>query len=237
MRNDFCIIIPSRISSTRLEKKPLVDLNGKTLIQRVFNNALEITSNTYVATDSEEIKSNIINISPNIVMTSDTHISGTDRIFEAAKILNIADNTLIINLQGDEPFLPRQLVKKIIKDYFMNKCDVITCSNKIIKQKDISDPNCVLVETDTRNFAIRFTRDGAIKNPYRHIGIYGYSLKTLKELVSLKPTKNELSLKLEQLRFLENDYSIYVSKYNGEIPRGIDTKEDLEFANQYLKKL
>ena len=170
-------------------------------------------------------------------MTSDTHISGTDRIFEAAKILNIADNTLIINLQGDEPFLPRQLVKKIIKDYFMNKCDVITCSNKIIKQKDISDPNCVLVETDTRNFAIKFTRDGAIKNPYRHIGIYGYSLKTLKELVSLKPTKNELSLKLEQLRFLENDYSIYVSKYNGEIPRGIDTKEDLEFANQYLKKL
>ena len=237
MRNDFCIIIPSRISSTRLEKKPLVDLNGKTLIQRVFNNALEITSNTYVATDSEEIKSNIINISPNIVMTSDTHISGTDRIFEAAKILNIADNTLIINLQGDEPFLPRQLVKKIIKDYFMNKCDVITCSNKIIKQKDISDPNCVLVETDTRNFAIKFTRDGAIKNPYRHIGIYGYSLKTLKELVSLKPTKNELSLKLEQLRFLENDYSIYVSKYNGEILRGIDTKEDLEFANQYLKNL
>ena len=237
MSNDFCIIIPSRISSTRLEKKPLVDLNGKTLIQRVFNNALEITSNTYVATDSEEIKSNIINISPNIVMTSDTHISGTDRIFEAAKILNIADNTLIINLQGDEPFLPRRLVKKIIKDYFMNKCDVITCSNKIIKQKDISDPNCVLVETDTRNFAIKFTRDGAIKNPYRHIGIYGYSLKTLKELVSLKPTKNELSLKLEQLRFLENDYSIYVSKYNGEIPRGIDTKEDLEFANQYLKKL
>ena len=237
MSNDFCIIIPSRISSTRLEKKPLVDLNGKTLIQRVFNNALEITSNTYVATDSEEIKSNIINISPNIVMTSDTHISGTDRIFEAAKILNIADNTLIINLQGDEPFLPRQLVKQIIKDYFMNKCDVITCSNKIIKQKDISDPNCVLVETDTRNFAIKFTRDGAIKNPNRHIGIYGYSLKTLKELVSLKPTKNELSLKLEQLRFLENDYSIYVSKYNGEIPRGIDTKEDLEFANQYLKKL
>ena len=85
MSNDFCIIIPSRISSTRLEKKPLVDLNGKTLIQRVFNNALEITPNTYVATDSEEIKNNIINISSNILMTSDTHISGTDRIFEAAK--------------------------------------------------------------------------------------------------------------------------------------------------------
>ena len=119
----------------------------------------------------------------------------------------------------------------------MNKCDVITCSNKITEQKDISDPNCVLVETDSRNFAIKFTRDGPIKNPNRHIGIYGYSLKTLKQLVSLKPTKNELLLKLEQLRFLENDYSIYVSKYNGEVPRGIDTKEDLAFANQYLKTL
>ena len=237
MSNDFCIIIPSRISSTRLEKKPLVDLNGKTLIQRVFNNALEITPNTYVATDSEEIKNNIINISSNILMTSDTHISGTDRIFEAAKKLNLSDKTLIINLQGDEPFVPRQLIKQIKKDYFMNKCDVITCSNKITEQKDISDPNCVLVETDSRNFAIKFTRDGPIKNPNRHIGIYGYSLKTLKQLVSLKPTKNELLLKLEQLRFLENDYSIYVSKYNGEVPRGIDTKEDLAFANQYLKTL
>ena len=237
MSNDFCIIIPSRISSTRLEKKPLVDLNGKTLIQRVFNNALEITPNTYVATDSEEIKNSIINISPNILMTSDTHISGTDRIFEAAKTLNISDKTLIINLQGDEPFIPRQLIKQIIKDYFTYKCDVITCSNKIIEQKDISDPNCVLVETDTRNFAIKFTRDGPIKNPNRHIGIYGYSLKTLRHLVSLKPTRNELSLKLEQLRFLENDYSIYVSKYNGEVPRGIDTKEDLAIANQYLKTL
>mgnify|MGYP003330643631 FL=1 len=88
MSNDFCIIIPSRISSTRLEKKPLVDLNGKTLIQRVLNNALEITPNTYVATDSDEIKNNIINISSNILMTSDTHISGTDRIIDAATTLN-----------------------------------------------------------------------------------------------------------------------------------------------------
>tara|TARA_B100000886_G_scaffold156241_1_gene106431 strand:- start:2037 stop:2750 length:714 start_codon:yes stop_codon:yes gene_type:complete len=237
MSNDFYIIIPSRISSTRLKNKPLVNLNGKTLIQRVFSNALEITPNSYVATDSIEIKNNIVHISPNIVMTSDTHISGTDRIFEAANFLNITDNSLIINLQGDEPFIPKDLIKQLIDDYSKKKCDVITCSKKVNKEKDINDPNCVLVETNDKNYATKFIREGIIENPKRHIGIYGYSFKTLSELISLKPTSNELLYKLEQLRFLENNYSIYVSEYNKEIPAGIDTEEDLDNANKYLKSL
>ena len=237
MSNDFYIIIPSRISSTRLKNKPLVNLNGKTLIQRVFSNALEITPNSYVATDSIEIKNNIAHMSSNIVMTSDTHISGTDRIFEAANFLNITDNSLIINLQGDEPFIPKDLINQLIDDYSKKKCDVITCSKKVNKEKDINDPNCVLVETNDKNYATKFIREGIIKNPKRHIGIYGYSFKTLSELISLKPTSNELLYKLEQLRFLENNYSIYVSEYNKEIPAGIDTEEDLDNANKYLKSL
>ena len=237
MSNDFYIIIPSRISSTRLKNKPLVNLNGKTLIQRVFSNALEITPNSYVATDSIEIKNNIVHISPNIVMTLDTHISGTDRIFEAANTLNITDNSLIINLQGDEPFIPKDLIKQLIDDYSKKKCDVITCSKKVNNEKDINDPNCVLVETNDKNYATKFIREGIIENPKRHIGIYGYSFKTLSELISLKPTSNELLYKLEQLRFLENNYSIYVSEYNKEIPAGIDTEEDLDNANKYLKSL
>ena len=237
MSNDFYIIIPSRISSTRLKNKPLVNLNGKTLIQRVFSNALEITPNSYVATDSIEIKNNIVHMSSNIVMTSDKHISGTDRIFEAANFLNITDNSLIINLQGDEPFIPKDLIKQLIDDYSKKKCDVITCSKKVNKEKDINDPNCVLVETNDKNYATKFIREGIIKNPKRHIGIYGYSFKTLSELISLKPTSNELLYKLEQLRFLENNYSIYVSEYNKEIPAGIDTEEDLDNANKYLKSL
>ena len=237
MSNDFYIIIPSRISSTRLKNKPLVNLNGKTLIQRVFSNALEITPNSYVATDSIEIKNNIVHMSSNIVMTSDTHISGTDRIFEAANFLNITDNSLIINLQGDEPFIPKDLIKQLIDDYSKKKCDVITCSKKVNNEKDINDPNCVLVETNDKNYATKFIREGIIENPKRHIGIYGYSFKTLSELISLKPTSNELLYKLEQLRFLENNYSIYVSEYNKEIPAGIDTEEDLDNANKYLKSL
>lgn len=237
MSNDFYIIIPSRISSSRLKNKPLVNLNGKTLIQRVFSNALKITPNSYVATDSIEIKNNIMHISPNIVMTLDTHISGTDRIFEAANTLNITDNSLIINLQGDEPFIPKDLINQLIDDYSIKKCDVITCSKQVNEEKDINDPNCVLVETNDKNYATKFIREGVIKNPKKHIGIYGYSFKTLSELVSLKPTSNELLYKLEQLRFLENNYSIYVSEYNKEIPAGIDTEEDLDNANKYLKSL
>lgn len=234
MNNDVYIIIPSRIGSTRLKNKPLIDLNGRSLIQRVLINALNISKNSFVATDSNLISKNVNNISNNILMTSKNHISGTDRIYEAATQLNLSKDTLIINLQGDEPFLPKELIDNIINDYNKNTCDVITASNKINKQEELANPNCVLVETDDKNYATKFVRVGDVHDPERHIGIYGYSLKVLEEFVNLKPTKSELSLKLEQLRFLENNYSIYVTKYNDEIPNGIDTQDDIEKAVKYL---
>ena len=234
MNNDVYIIIPSRIGSTRLKNKPLIDLNGRSLIQRVLTNALNISKNSFVATDSNLISKNISNISNNILMTSKNHISGTDRIYEAATQLNLSKDTLIINLQGDEPFLPKELIDNMINDYNKNTCDVITASNKINKQDELANPNCVLVETDNKNYATKFVRVGDVHDPERHIGIYGYSLKVLEEFVNLKPTKSELSLKLEQLRFLENNYSIYVTKYNEEIPNGIDTQDDIEKAVKYL---
>ena len=234
MNNDVYIIIPSRIGSTRLKNKPLIDLNGRSLIQRVLINALNISENSFVATDSTLICENLNNISNNILMTSKNHISGTDRIYEAATQLNLSKDTLIINLQGDEPFLPKELIDNMINDYNKNTCDVITASNKINKQDELGNPNCVLVETDNKNYATKFVRVGDVQNPERHIGIYGYSLRVLEEFVNLKPTKSELSLKLEQLRFLENNYSIYVTKYNDEIPNGIDTQDDIEKAVKYL---
>tara|TARA_B100000886_G_scaffold87926_1_gene57868 strand:- start:317 stop:1024 length:708 start_codon:yes stop_codon:yes gene_type:complete len=234
MNNDVYIIIPSRIGSTRLKNKPLIDLKGRSLIQRVLINALNISKNSFVATDSNLISKNVNNISNNILMTSKNHISGTDRIYEAATQLNLSKDTLIINLQGDEPFLPKELIDNIINDYNKNTCDVITASNKINKQEELANPNCVLVETDDKNYATKFVRVGDVHDPERHIGIYGYSLKVLEEFVNLQPTKSELSLKLEQLRFLENNYSIYVTKYNDEIPNGIDTQDDIEKAVKYL---
>ena len=236
MLNDIYILIPSRISSTRLINKPLIDLNGETLIQKVFINALEITSNSYVATDSELINENLKSISPNIIMTSSEHISGTDRVFEAAKKLNIKDDSFILNLQGDEPFIPKKLINQVIEDYSKIKCDVITVSTNIKSKDDISNPNCVLVDIDESNYAIDFARMSDFPNPRRHIGIYGYSFKVLKGIVELEPTKNELAYKLEQLRFLENNYSIYVSHYDEDIPHGIDTEEDVSNAIKFLNK-
>ena len=235
MINDLYILIPSRIGSTRLENKPLINLGGKSLIQRVLNNALEITDKAFVATDSDLIKNNIIDMTSNIIMTSTDHISGTDRICEAAKILNIDEDAFIINLQGDEPFIPKKLIEKIIHDYSNNTCDVITVSTKIKSNEEVNNPNCVMVETDKNQYATKFTRSDNVPNPRRHIGIYGYSFDILQKLVSLKPTKNEIKFKLEQLRFLENGYSIYVSEFNEEIPPGIDTEEDVIMANKYIK--
>ena len=234
VKNTF-ILIPSRIGSTRLKNKPLIDLQGKSIIQRAVLNALSITENTYVATDSNLIKQNVFEISKNVIMTSSEHISGTDRICEAAAKLDLDEDTLILNLQGDEPFIPSDLVTKVINEYNKNQCDVITVSTLIKSDNELTNQNCVLVETDMNGYATNFVRTGNIEDPKRHIGIYGYSFKTLNELVKLKPTKSELSLKLEQLRFLENNYSIYVSEYDEQIPNGIDTQEDVENALNFLK--
>ena len=234
IKNTF-ILIPSRIGSTRLKNKPLIDLQGKSIIQRAVLNALSITENTYVATDSNLIKQNVFEISKNVIMTSSEHISGTDRICEAAAKLDLDEDTLILNLQGDEPFIPSDLVTKVINEYNKNQCDVITVSTLIKSDYELTNQNCVLVETDMNGYATNFVRTGNIEDPKRHIGIYGYSFKTLNELVKLKPTKSELSLKLEQLRFLENNYSIYVSEYDEQIPNGIDTQEDVENALNFLK--
>ena len=234
MNESIYILVPSRIGSTRIKNKPLVDINGETLIQRVFKNALSISPNTYVATDSIQIKDNLLKISSNVIMTSD-HISGTDRIYEAASKLNLLDDTFILNLQGDEPFIPKELIYQVINDFNENDCDVITVSTSIKSKDDLSDPNCVLVETDKNMYAKNFARVGDFTNPMRHIGIYGYSYKILNNLVNLEPTKNELEFKLEQLRFLENNYSIYVSYYDGNIPNGIDTEQDVIAANKYLQ--
>ena len=234
IKNTF-ILIPSRIGSTRLKNKPLIDLQGKSIIQRAVLNALSITENTYVATDSNLIRENVFEISKNVIMTSSEHISGTDRICEAAAKLDLDEDTLILNLQGDEPFIPSDLVIKVINEYHKNQCDVITVSTLIKSDYELTNQNCVLVETDMNGYATNFVRTGNIEDPKRHIGIYGYSFKTLNELVKLKPTKSELSLKLEQLRFLENNYSIYVSEYDEQIPNGIDTQEDVENALNFLK--
>ena len=235
MNSNFAILIPARIGSTRLKNKPLIDINGMSLIERVFKNSITITENTYIATDSQEVLEHVQSFSTNIVMTSDAHISGTDRVFEAAENLKINDDTLIINLQGDEPFMPKDLVIQLVEDFNNNSCDVISACHPINNSDDLKNPNCVKVHCDSNNYAKSFQRTlNSNELSMRHIGIYGYRMKTLRKLVNLKPTKNELFHKLEQLRFMDNNYSIYMTHYKNEIPSGIDTQEDVDQAINYL---
>jgi len=228
------IIIPARIGSTRLPNKPLIDLNGRSLIQRVYLNASKISSNVFVATDSKKIEQNLSEYTSNIIMTSSDHISGTDRIYEAAKKLNIKDDSLIINLQGDEPFLPIDAVSQIIQTYHSIEPDVITLSCSLDDVNDLNNPNCVKVKTNIDNYALDFFRISDEENLNRHIGIYGYSFKTLKKLINLDPSDREIEYKLEQLRFLDNNFSIYVSYYDRNISHGIDTDLDVINARKIL---
>ena len=235
MNSNFAILIPARIGSTRLKNKPLIDIKGMSLIERVFKNSITITENTYIATDSHKVLRHVQSFSTNIVMTSDGHISGTDRVFEAAENLKINDDTLIINLQGDEPFMPKDLVIQLVEDFNNNSCDVISACHPINNSDDLKNPNCVKVHCDSNNYAKSFQRTlNSNELSMRHIGIYGYRMKTLRKLVNLKPTKNELFHKLEQLRFMDNNYSIYMTQYKNEIPSGIDTQEDVDQAINYL---
>ncbi|MDA7701798.1 3-deoxy-manno-octulosonate cytidylyltransferase [Gammaproteobacteria bacterium] len=236
MTKDFIILIPSRIGSTRLKNKPLVDIDGKTLIQRVFEQSLKATSQSFIATDSQLIYEHAKSFTDNIVMTSDTHISGTDRVFEAASSLSLNEDQLIINLQGDEPFMPVDLINTLVDDYTNNECDVITASHPIESNQDIVNPNCVKVLSES-SYATDFMRipsNEPLELLSRHIGIYGYSFETLKKLVDLEPSEREINLKLEQLRFLDNKYSIYVSQYRKIIQSGIDTSDDVDAAVLYL---
>ena len=190
-----------------------------------------ILSNPF-KTDSKEIIDVLEEYNVKFFRSIKSHNTGTDRVAEFAEELK---TDIIVNIQGDEPFVPKKLIERMLFDYSNNLCDVITVSTEINSNEEINNPNCVMVETDKNQFATKFLRTGNVHNPRRHVGIYGYSFNTLKELVKLKPTKNEIKFKLEQLRFLENGYSIYVSEFNEEIPPGIDTAEDVILADKYIK--
>ena len=156
------------------------------------------------------------------------------RNFQAAKNLKIDDETLIINLQGDEPFMPKDLVMQLVNDFYKYPCDVISACHPISDSDDLSNPNCVKVQSNLNNYAKNFQRLTNVNSSMRHIGIYGYKMKTLRKLINLKPTENELTHKLEQLRFMDNSYSIYMTSYKSEVPSGIDTHDDVTKAINFL---
>ena len=233
MNDNFSILIPSRIGSTRLANKPLVDLNGKSLIQRVFNQATKLTKDVFIATDSQDVIDHVKTFTNNVVLTSNTHISGTDRVYEAARSLEFDDDTFIINLQGDEPLMNIQDIRNLHRKMIETKSRLGTLASNIKDKKEYINENVVKVVTkeDLNNMkfpeATKFERKSieSNKNTYHHLGIYCYKIETLKSFISLHQSKNEISNKLEQLRALDNNIKIKVSLAK-DSPIGVDTKED-----------
>lgn len=236
MSTRFIGIIPARYASTRFPGKPLADLRGKPMIQVVYEHVQEADlQDMAVATDHERIAQCVQNFGGKVVMTSPLHPSGTDRCGEAADKMHLSEDDVVINIQGDEPFISKNELF-LLKQLFDNpSVHIATLVKPFHSTQEALNPNKVKVVLSKNHkalyfsrFAIPFVRDNNQPEPtyYQHLGIYAYRYSTLKELVKLKPSNLEESEKLEQLRWLENDFTIYATPCNYQ-GIGIDTPEDL----------
>ncbi len=239
------IIIPARLNSSRFANKILVDILG---LPMVIKTAQQVSSldKVVIATDSQEVIDLAKNHGFEAVMTSNAHQSGTDRINEAVNILNLDDNEIIINVQADEPFIEEDVVRTVInrvkkvKKY--NEDIMITSCYKDISSELADDPNHVKVILDENSNAIYFSR---AKVPYHrdhydsssycgHLGIYGFTKKSLNKFCKLKSSKLENIEKLEQLRAIDNGFKIAMVKVDSK-SFGIDTEDDLKNAIRIFK--
>lgn len=233
------IIIPARIASVRFPKKVLVDINGLPMVVRVAYKAKEV-DDTIIATDSIEVIEVCKKYNIEAILTSQNHTSGTERVNEAANILGLGSDEVVINLQGDEPFMESEVIgalKKRVEDAKKNKEEffMASCFSVISKEEALS-PNCVKVVLDKNNNAIYFSRslipfdrDGNFNNYYLHLGIYGFLKVTLNEFCNLSKSNIEEIEKLEQLRAIYNGKKISMVEVKSK-SFGIDTPEDLQKA-------
>lgn len=239
---NIAIIIPSRIGSTRLPRKALAQINGKTLIERCYDSAMKTKmGDVFVATDCEEIASVIKKVGGNVLMTPSDLPSGTDRIFNAYQQIG-KEYDYIVNLQGDVPNIHKDIITNVIETIDETKCDIATAVMKT-DLDSAQKPSCVkCVATQKGKFlkALYFSRSCIPYNSkdfLEHIGIYAYTPQSLKKFISLNESFLEKLEKLEQLRALENDMSIYASIIDSSLkPINIDTEQDLAYARKVLKK-
>ena len=228
------ILIPSRLSATRLPGKPLLKINGISIISHVVKKAKETDiGEVYVATEDKEILDDVNLNGGKAVLTSNKHKTGTDRIFECFEKLDLKDIDCIINLQGDEPNININDLKHLKKLIEANKPEIGTLATEIEDKSKLNNENIVKVITDNniseKNFpiALDFKRktNNLNSNIYHHVGIYSYKPEVLKKLIKFEQTNNEIKNKLEQLRAMENGIKINVALAKF-CPIGIDTMED-----------
>ena len=244
---DFVVVIPARYASTRLPGKPLREINGKPMIEHVFHRGRESGArDVVIATDDERIGEAAGNFGATVCMTGDQHRSGTERIAEVADLLDWHDETIVINLQGDEPAMPPQLIDQCAALLDESSADLATLASPILSDEDFGNPNVVKVILDNKGFAIYFSRatipyprDAGRRADARaaalhHHGIYAYRCGVLRRLVTAEPSPLELAEHLEQLRALSLGMTIRVGVPAVRPGAGVDTEEDLAAAAREL---
>ncbi|MEJ2258490.1 MAG: 3-deoxy-manno-octulosonate cytidylyltransferase [Woeseiaceae bacterium] len=237
---DFVIVIPSRYASVRLPGKPLIDIAGKPMIRHVYERACESRAREVViATDDERIAAAAESFGAAVCMTGEQHASGTERIAEVAEIMDWPDETIVVNLQGDEPTMPAQLIEQCADLIADGSVDIATLASPFQSIEDFFDPNCVKVIRDVNGHAIYFSRatvpyprddaseQRAANAALHHHGIYAYRCGVLRQLVATDPSELELCEHLEQLRALSLGMSIAVGIPGVRPGIGVDTPEDV----------
>lgn len=242
----FTIVIPARYGATRLPGKPLMDLNGKPMVQHVYERALTSDAhNVYVATDDDRIRAAVEAFGGKVLMTGSDHRSGTDRIHEVAVRLELDDDEIVVNVQGDEPLIPPAAINQVAVNLVQNpQAGIASLYETVSDQGEINDPHAVKVVVDHEDFALYFSRatipygsSVQAKNCLRHIGIYGYRVQTLKRFVTWPPGQLEVQEKLEQLRALYNGVKIHMAPACQKVPGGIDTERDLQIVRKLLAEI
>lgn len=230
-------IIPARYASTRFPGKPLVEINGKSMISLVYEQAKQVNafSKIIIATDDERIFQHVKDFGGDAMITSADHQSGTDRCGEVIIELN-EEFDIVINIQGDEPFIQPAQLELLLTAFNDPTTEIATLAKQISTPEEIENPNLVKVVFSLDHNALYFSRSAIpyprnrYENYFKHIGIYAYRSEILKQIIRLSPTPLEIAESLEQLRWLENGYKIRIVETEIETT-AIDTREDLDKLN------
>lgn len=244
-------VIPARYASTRLPGKPLSDINGKSMVQRVVEQAARsrMLSEVVVATDDRRIVDHVHGFGGKAVLTSSEHPSGTDRCWEALELSGTGRFDGVVNIQGDEPFIAPAQIDEVCACLMQPDVSIATLAQVVHTDEDLDDPGEVLIAVDVRMNALYFSRAAIpyLRNPgegprhrqfryLKHVGLYAYTADALRQIVSLPPSSLELAESLEQLRWLENGHPVRVG-ITEHASFCVDTPADLEAARAMARKL
>jgi len=244
---DFVVVIPARYASMRLPGKALRDIYGKPMIQHVYERGTESgASEVVIATDDERIAEAAETFGATVCMTGNDHQSGTERIAEVADLMDWGDEQIVVNLQGDEPTMPAQLIDECATLLDDATADIATLASPFLGEEDFQNPNCVKVVRDVNDHAIYFSRaaipyprdagsdERAASAALQHHGIYAYRCGILRRFVAAEPSELEVCEQLEQLRALSLGMTIAVGVPSVRPGPGVDTEEDLQRAKRDL---